>query len=119
MHAGTPRGGGGGGGHSRFQVMGMFEGFFGVGKFGKYFLGIQNNLKIRGSARIIRPHSSAIKVQPNLFSFQATFKARKFGMGFMFNLLQTGKSKLFHRNLTWGSLVQSTTFPSIFLRAQL
>ena len=40
--------GGGGGGYSRFQVMGMIEGFFlglkfsipgffGVGKFGKYF----------------------------------------------------------------------------------
>ena len=49
--------------------MGMIEGFLRVGKFGKYFLGIQNNLKIRGSAHIIRPHSAAIKVQPNLFFF--------------------------------------------------
>ena len=69
MHAGTPSRGGGGGGHSRFQVKGMIEGFSWVGKFGKYFLGIQNNLKIHGGACITRPHSSAIKVQPNLFSF--------------------------------------------------
>ena len=31
------------------------------------FQGIQNNLKIRGSARVSRPRSSANKVQPNLF----------------------------------------------------
>ena len=43
------------------------QGFFWVGKFGKDFLGIQNNLKIRGSARVSRPRSSANKVQPNLF----------------------------------------------------
>ena len=67
--------------HSRFQVMGMIKGFFGVGKFGKYLLGIQNNLKIRGSAHITRPHSPAIKVQPNLFSFLEIFKGHKFGMG--------------------------------------
>ena len=71
---------GGGGGYSGFQVSGVIEeflglkfsipGFFWVGKFGKYFFvwldlsgdlirdllggggwGIQNNLKIRGSAR--------------------------------------------------------------------
>ena len=52
-------------------------GFFWVGKFGKYFfgwldlsrnlLGIQNNLKIRGSAHVSWLHSSANKVQPNLF----------------------------------------------------
>ena len=53
-------------------------GFFGVEKFGKYFFGwlylsrdffggTQNNLKIRGSARVFRPCSSANKVQPNLF----------------------------------------------------
>ena len=52
-------------------------GFFWAGKFGKYFfgwldlsrdfLGIQNNLKIRGSARVSRPRASANKVQPNLF----------------------------------------------------
>ena len=51
-------------------------GFFWVGKFGRYFFrwldlsrgffGIQNNLKIRGSARVSRPRSSANKVQPNL-----------------------------------------------------
>ena len=70
-------------GHSRFQVMGMIEGFLWVGKFGKYFLGIQNNLKIRGSAHITRPHSAAIKVQPNLFFFLEIFKARKFVMGFI------------------------------------
>ena len=69
--------------HSRFQVMGMIEGFLWVGKFGKYFLGIQNNLKIRSSAHITRPHSAAIKVQPNLFSFLEIFKARKFVMGFI------------------------------------
>ena len=47
-------------------------GFFQGGKFGKYFLvwfdlsrdfwGYSNNLKICGSARIYRPHSSANKV---------------------------------------------------------
>ena len=60
-----------GGGDSRFQVMGMFKEFFWVGKFGKYFLGIQNNLKIRGIAHITgHIHcSSLIKVQPNLSSF--------------------------------------------------
>ena len=31
------------------------------------FLGIQNNLKIHGSARVSRPRSSANKVQSNLF----------------------------------------------------
>ena len=31
------------------------------------FWGIQNNLKIRGSARVSRPRSSAIEVRPNLF----------------------------------------------------
>jgi len=78
MHAGTPSGI-----HSRFQVMGMIEGFFWVRKLGKYFLGIHNNMKIRGSAPITRPHSSAIKVQPNLFSFLEIFKARKSSMGFI------------------------------------
>ena len=63
-------------GYSRFQVMGMIEGFLWVGKFGKYFLGIQNNLKIHSSACITRPHSSVIKVQPNLLSFLEIFKAR-------------------------------------------
>ena len=33
----------------------------------RIFLGIQNNLKIRGSARVSRPRSSANKVQQNLF----------------------------------------------------
>ena len=74
----------GGGGVSRFQAMGMIKGFFWVRNFGKYFLGIQNNLKIRGSARITRPHSSAIKVQPTLFnSFLEIFEACKFRMGFI------------------------------------
>jgi len=31
------------------------------------FWGIQNNLRIRGSARVSRPRSSVNKVQPNLF----------------------------------------------------
>ena len=78
---------GGGGGEGALQISsdGDVRRIFWVGKFGKYFLGIQNNLKIRGSTRIIRPHCSAIKVQSNLFSFQETFKARKFGMGFILN----------------------------------
>ena len=33
------------------------------------FWGIQNNLRIRGSARVSRPRSSANKVQPNLFCY--------------------------------------------------
>ena len=66
----------------------MIEGFFGGlkfsilvfflgGKFGKYFfgwldlsrdfLGIQNNLKILGSARVSWQHRFTNKVQPNLF----------------------------------------------------
>ena len=45
------------GGHFRFQVMRMFKEFFWVRKFGKYFLGIQNNLKICGIAHITRPHT--------------------------------------------------------------
>ena len=55
----------------------LILGFFWVGKLGKYFfgwldlsrdfLGIQNNLKIRGSARVSRLRSSANKEQPNLF----------------------------------------------------
>ena len=32
------------------------------------FLGLQDNLKIRGSARVSSPRSSANKVQPNLLS---------------------------------------------------
>ena len=39
------------GGYSEFQVTGMIGGFFWVGQFGRYFWGIQNNLKICGSAR--------------------------------------------------------------------
>ena len=38
------------------------------------FLGIQNNLKIRGSHRVSRPRSSANKVQPNVF---VTLQQRK------------------------------------------
>ena len=38
------------GGYSEFQVTGMI-GMFWVGQFGRYFWGIQNNLKICGSAR--------------------------------------------------------------------
>ena len=74
-------------GYSGFQVKWIMEGLFWVEisiqdflrgrKFGMYFcgwldlnrdvLGIQNNLKIRGSACVSRPHSSANIVQPNLF----------------------------------------------------
>ena len=53
------------------------SGIFLGGKFGKYFfgwldlsrdfLGIQNNLKILGSARVSWQHRSTNKVQPNLF----------------------------------------------------
>ena len=55
----------------------LTPGFFWVGTFVKYFfgwldlsrdfLGIQNNLKILGSARLSRLRSYANKVQPNLF----------------------------------------------------
>ena len=55
----------------------LIPGYFWEGKFDKYFwgglilvgifLGIQNNLKIRGSARVSQPRSSVNKVQPNLF----------------------------------------------------
>ena len=41
MQCVSPGGGaGGGGGTSGFQVTGMIEEFFGVGKFNKYFLGV-------------------------------------------------------------------------------
>ena len=64
-----------------FQVTGMIKGFFlvwifdarifWVEIFGKYFLIIQNNLKICVSAWVSQPCSSANnKVQPNLFGFQ-------------------------------------------------
>ena len=39
------------------------------------FLGIQNNLKIRGSARVSRPRSSANKIQANLFAVFLMFNA--------------------------------------------
>ena len=77
-------------GYSGFEVKGMIEGFFWVEIFdtGMFFgrtiwqaffcvgcrdlsrdiLNIpQNNLKIRGNARVSRPRSSVNKVQPNLF----------------------------------------------------
>ena len=57
-----------GGRYSGFQVKGMklsIPGFFWVGKFGKYFLGIRNNLKTCGSARLSRLRSSVNKVQSN------------------------------------------------------
>ena len=44
---------------------------------GQGFLGIQNNMKIRGSLCVSRSRSSANKEQPNLF-----VKAQKFGMGY-------------------------------------
>ena len=56
--------------------------FFGWLDFRRDFLGIQNNLTIRGSVRVSRPRTSANNVQPNLFCFLETFKARKFDMGF-------------------------------------
>ena len=76
------------GGNSKSQAMGMTEGFWGGLKFSspgfvlgrkfsqvffgwldlsRDFLGIQNNLKICGSACISWPCSSANKVKPNLF----------------------------------------------------
>ena len=45
-------------------------------------LGIQNNLKIRRSAPISRPHSCASKVKPHLVA-AAVFKVRKFGPGIL------------------------------------
>ena len=39
------------------------------------FLGIQNNLKICGSAHVSQQHSSANKIQPNLFAVVLIFKA--------------------------------------------
>ena len=50
-------------------------------------LGIQNNLKIHGSALAPWPRSSANKVQPNLFCFLEIFKAPKFCMGFLGGLI--------------------------------
>ena len=49
--------------------------------------GIQNNLKIHGSALVPWPRSSANKVQPNLFCFLEIFKAQKFGMGVLGGLI--------------------------------
>ena len=65
--------GGGGGCFSGFQVTGMIEGIFWVG-LNRDFLGIQNNLKIRGSARVSQSRRSANivrpkKVQRNALSF--------------------------------------------------
>ena len=45
---------------------------------GQGFLGIQNNMKIRGSLCVSRSRSSANKEQPNLF-----VKAQKFGIWYM------------------------------------
>ena len=48
----------------------MFDArIFWVEIFGKYFLSIQNNLKICVSAWVFQRCSSANKVQPNLFGF--------------------------------------------------
>ena len=44
---------------------------------GQGFLGIQNNMKIRGSLCVSRSRRPEKKEQPNLF-----FKAQKFGMGY-------------------------------------
>ena len=56
---------------SKFNVLRFSLGGEGRGIWQEFFcrdfLGIQNNLKIRGSARVSRPRSSANKVQPNLF----------------------------------------------------
>ena len=66
-------------------------GLLGEGKFWRYsfgwlhltrdFLGIQNNLKIPGSALVSSPGSSANKVQLTFFSAVKIFKARKIGRG--------------------------------------
>ena len=45
----------------------IWQVFFGLLDLSRNFWGIQNKLKIRGSARVSRPHSSVNKVQPNLF----------------------------------------------------
>ena len=68
-----------------------FQEFCGETKFGRYsfgwlhltrdFLGIQNNLKIPGSALVSSPGSSANKVQLTFFSAVKIFKARKIGRG--------------------------------------
>ena len=84
--------------------MGMIQGFFGGLKFRFWdfggrkigqvffsgglnqvaiFLGVQNNLKIRCSARVSRLRSSAAKVQPNkeqhVISFNAFWKFLRLG----------------------------------------
>ena len=43
--------------------------FLGRHDLSRYFLGVQNNLKIRGSVRVSQRHSSANKVQPNFNAF--------------------------------------------------
>ena len=59
------------GGYSRFQVTVVIEVFIVwldlSGDLRWDFLGIQNNLKIHGSAHISWRRSSVNKVQPNLF----------------------------------------------------
>ena len=57
------RAGGGVGCYSGFQVTGMIEGVFWVG-LNRDFLGIQSNLKIRGSARVSQSRRSANIVRP-------------------------------------------------------
>ena len=49
---------------------------------GQGFLGIQNNMKIRGSLCVSRSRSAANKEQPNLF-----VKAQKFGIGYFGSLV--------------------------------
>ena len=65
-----------------------FQEFWGNGRYSfgwlhltRDFLGIQNNLKIPGSALVSSPGSSSNKVQLTFFSAVKIFKARKIGRG--------------------------------------
>ena len=65
-------------------------GFFGKKNRTSIFLGIQNSLKICGSARASRPRSSANIVEPNKVQHVTPFfKVRKYGMGFFGGLLES------------------------------
>ena len=50
---------------------------------GIFWLFCRYNLKIRGSSRVSRPHSSAFKVQPNLFSFLEILRLRNLVWDFL------------------------------------
>ena len=44
--------------------------FLGMYDLSSYFWGVQNNMNIRGNARVSQAHTSANKVQPNLNAFR-------------------------------------------------